>query len=749
MEAKSTRPRLGLQTAIALAGCLLLAGPMNAAVPNKTAAAPLIVSSGNLSIELSPDGRIVGLILPASGIRRALKGETRLAGCTVQGPVASRQTADGGAEFEKMLAAGNGASCRLIERFRPTPGSLRWEIEIEGTSGPWSTAIETAITYPEPWRAKFWTPWGDSRQGRFQSSAWADLVAAGVLPDAQVGDWADPLVPMPFTGARLFFGAPAFTTKNPGLAFIPFQPDLFGIPLASILEADRDLGLSLVLSPEDPYLDMTLTTSPAGEVVFARTNHRIRAGAALRFAADLVVHEADWRGGLRWMAARYPDYFDPAVAKADDLAGTGAYSAYEGPLDEAKLKKMAFRTNWKASWDFPYMGMFLPPVAEGESWTRFGGNTTSIAGIRDYIRRMRAQGFFVLNYFNVTEFGAKILWPPPAFQALPEAETWRDANTFTHKVLGQAILRVPSRTDPERLKRIAKTRVDGPYYTWEGGIVLDPGEPVYRDFLLDQARRQVALFPESSGICIDRMDWLRMYNDLRDDGATWFEGRPARSLANSWRDLMARLTPLLHEAGQAVFVNNHTKRIDLLKSTDGFFDEFTYRGAPLNLTALLGIRKTVLGWTDSAGDMKSDPDAFFQKYLYLGVYPMAPFPENDHSLVPDAMTERAYLDYGSLLDAMRGKKWVLAPHACAVENAAAKANAFQVPGGYAVPVVFGGAKTSVRVVLRGLGAAGPNSSAAAIHPGVEKPVPVRISRRDGVIALDVPLVRGCAMVRIY
>lgn len=709
---------------------------------------PYLVETKDLAVELSADGRITGLVIKKDGSRRAVTGETRLAGCAVQGPIAARTIKDGAVEFEKTLTDARGNTGRLIERFTPLSDSVRWEIEIRGAGKPWSAAIETALRFPEPWTRRFWSPWGDSRQGRFLKTDVTENKALGILPDAPVGDWGDPLVPMPFTEARLWFGAPAFTYDDPGLAFIPFRPDLFGIPLATVIEPENDLGISLVLSPADPYLDMTLTTSAAGGIAFARFHHRIQDKAALKFAADLVLHEGDWRGGLRWMAARYPEYFDPAAAVADELAGTGAYSAFEGPLDAAKMKKMAFRTNWKASWDFPYMGVFLPPVKPGESWTRFGGGPTSIAGIRDYCRRMREQGFFVLNYFNVTEFGAKILWPPPAPQPLSEADQWKDANTFLYGKMREAILYVPARVKPESLKIYPKTRLDGPYYTWEGGIILDAGEPVYRDFLLDQARRHVEAFPESSGICIDRMDWLRMYNEQRDDGASWFEDKPVRSLNNSWRDLMSKLAPIMHQAGKAIFVNNHTKRIDLLRGTDGFFDEFTYRGVPLNLTALLGIRKSVLGWTDSAEDLRADPDAFFHKYLYLGVYPMAPYPDNDHSLEAGGWVERVYLDYGPLLDAMRGKKWVLAPHACSVDNGGAKANVFQVPAGYAVPVVFGGKKKSVRVVLRGLDGMGINADCLALHPGRENGVPVTLTKRGADLILDVPLVRGCAMVRI-
>ena len=48
------------------------------------------------------------------------------------------------------------------------------------------------------------------------------------------------------------------------------------------------------------------------------------------------------------------------------------------------------------------------------------------------------------------------------------------------------------------------------------------------------------------------------------------------------------------------------------------------------------------------------------------------------------------LDYGPLLDAMRGKKWVLAPHCVESILPQVKVNLFEVPGGYALPVTFGG-----------------------------------------------------------
>ena len=90
------------------------------------------------------------------------------------------------------------------------------------------------------------------------------------------------------------------------------------------------------------------------------------------------------------MTQNYPGFFDPNIPQAHEIAGTGAYSSLEKPFDVQKMRRMAFGVNWKASFDFPYMGMFIPPVKdENQQWTRYGGGTTTIAAMRDYAAGMR------------------------------------------------------------------------------------------------------------------------------------------------------------------------------------------------------------------------------------------------------------------------------------------------------------------------------------------------------------------------
>jgi len=106
-----------------------------------------------------------------------------------------------------------------------------------------------------------------------------------------------------------------------------------------------------------------------------------------------------------------------------------------------------------------------------------------------------------------------------------------------------------------------------------------------------------------------------------------------------------------------------------------------------------------------------------------------------------------YFAYGPLLDAMRGKKWVLEPHCVAVEHAAAKINLFAVAGGYVMPVTFGDRTATVRVRLQNLPGLSVRDTCEVLYPEVEKWTPLTIAAEKGTLVLDVPLERGCALVR--
>jgi hypothetical protein len=105
------------------------------------------------------------------------------------------------------------------------------------------------------------------------------------------------------------------------------------------------------------------------------------------------------------------------------------------------------------------------------------------------------------------------------------------------------------------------------------------------------------------------------------------------------------------------------------------------------------------------------------------------------------------MDYGPLMDAMRGKKWVLTAHCVEAVTPGVKVNLFEVPGGYVLPVTFGGEAESATVKVRGV-AGLDRVKCEALHPGSEGAVGVPATFKDGELELHVPLKRGCAMVKV-
>ena len=678
---------------------------------------------------------------------------TELLGSKVKGKVVSRKNKDGSFEFEKTLICDSlNASCILTEHYIPTPNSIRCELTIKGDGNPWSTSIDTKISYPvKSGQSKIWTSWAAPQ---FDSAKVTGNLRNALFkfgPVKKVDNnhsWIDPLVPVPFADATYFYGAPFFQSDNMGLSYIPFQENLISIPLISIFEESDDSGLTFALSPEDDILDLTMKTTENGKIIFSRLHNQISTKNVLRFSFDIIPHKGDWRCGLDWIKNRYPSFFMPKNPLVNQMGGTAAYSSYSMEsmnFDVEKMKKMAFTVNWQASFDFPYMGMYLPPVQRNEKWKRFGGDMITIAEMDNFAKKYRDKGFYVLNYFNVTEFGANVKYPPLSKPTdKTDARLWKDCNDILYAKFEKAILPMPEKSIKDPTFKNASVPV--PFFTWGNGIAMDCGDSTYSEFLVDQARRHVLELPNSFGICIDRLDWIRFFNERADDGISWFEGKPARSVVTSWKRLSPKLASIMHGANKVIFANNHSKRIDILQDVDGLFDEFTYSGSALNLTAFLCVSKPALGWTDEAATVRREGgDSFFQKYLYMGVFPMCPFPNNDHSITQSPDVDQFYLDYGPLMKLMQGREWVLKPHVIVVKDQLAKVNIFKIKGGYSIPVVYG-KRDIIEVKLNDLDGLKDRFSFQAWHPGSEKPVDMKYVKQGNSITLNVPLKRGCAMV---
>jgi hypothetical protein len=685
------------------------------------------VAVGDMRLSLDKNGDLAGIVAGAK--TWPVTGGTLLDSCTVQGVAKMERTGEG-VTFTRVFVDKQGHRAEVTDNFAPNgKGGVRWTVAIKSDDAPWTCAITSRLNCADTKNTLFWTGWGSPDQSGADnlSPELMEKIAAGKATVSS--SWSDPLTTCAFVNRNWHYGNIART--------IPTGSDYVALPLITLTAPKDDAGLSLVLSPEDVLLRMNLIVTATGGIRYTRTQHRLGEGKPVVFHLDLVAHEAGWRGGLRFMTERYPQFFEAPNPRAHKIAACGAYSTGEEKIDVEKFKRMAFGFNWKLSDDFPYMGMFIPPVKSmDEIWTRSGaeksaayvGPTTSCRRMNDYAKYMKESGFSVLSYFNVTEFGKNMnnKGQREPVRTADDPELWKDPAGFVKFTMPEAV-------------------VDPKITTSYAAYIMDPAEPKYRAFLLEQAKRNCDMLPDTDGICIDRADWLRVSNRHADDGVSWLDGKPARSLFRSWISLMDEMGPLMHARDKVIFANLMTVRLELCKEIDAIYTEYGQVGNALNTAAFLGLRKPAICWTQGGTPNEPNPDAFMQRHLHMGCFPTAPYPHNNHCLNPGAKVERLYSEYGKLLDSLRGKKWVLAPNCVTTTAPGAKVNLFEVPGGHALPVTFAGdAKEAVVRVKNIPGLA--KLRVTALHPGVEKPVEVSSVIKDGVLELRVPIVRGCAMV---
>jgi hypothetical protein len=547
------------------------------------------------------------------------------------------------------------ASCSVEDCLQACGDVLKWKVTVSGIEGLWSAPVITEIRVPKQQYPRYWTTWGSGD------------------PTANVrSPWSDPLVPADLADRRMFFGGRTHEDVS-----------AISIPVVAFMDSSGNSAIGFAHAPGDPLVELELQTTAEGAARFVRTNRRITPGNSFSYTVLLYPRLAGCRDLLRLFRDGYPQFFEPRGAMTWLVAGNGAYSEWEGPLQDYLLHRQGFGFNWKAGYDYVYMGMYLPLTDdENLTWTNaraFGAQgprvATSIRNLREYSARMRKSGFHVLNYMNPAEFGLNVVrsGPAPPRKAAADADLWKDPNDFVHYRIRDALLYPKDGGEP--------------WGAWENGVLADLGIKSFQDFLVDQVRRHLEKLPESSGFCFDRTDFLRFYNWQRDDGIAWASGGKCGSLALSWLDLMRRVGPMVHDRGKVIFCNPLYRRFDLYENIDGFYDEIGTAPSSLNQCALMALCKPYVAWTQWFP--RPNRHEYFQRHLYLGSFLTVPMPLNNHTLNPgDDELERLYAEYGLLFESLRGRRWLLEDNA--VRVSAGRTNAFEIPGGVLIAIALAG-----------------------------------------------------------
>ena len=217
-----------------------------------------------------------------------------------------------------------------------------------------------------------------------------------------------------------------------------------------------------------------------------------------------------------------------------------------------------------------------------------------------------------------------------------------------------------------------------------------------------------------------------------------------------------------------------------MRNFDGSFSE----GSNTNAMGLLGLTSTSILWVYPSGpqvrDTRGDPivtvrspsadpfpdddahdqasvDAWFQRHVRMNVFPMAPFPDNDHAIEPSASFDADYLRYGPLFNAIKGTSWLLeavpislvpSPTAVGMQtNAFVAANMTT----FLYPIVLAHPNaTVVEVEINVPSVLSDTARWSVLHPSagaVWQPIHASAGSNAKKVTITVPLVSGCALLR--
>jgi hypothetical protein len=616
----------------------------------------------------------------------------------------------GGVRVERVLQG----KVKVVEQFtadESAPSGILWSLSVLGlSSAAFSMPISTSFAFDPTTAAdslSWWAPWD-----------------RGSYSGRDPGPWTDPLKP---SDGHFGFWSGVY---NYGIVYGGGgASDMIVAPLVTVLHNATDTGFSLVMDPADPGLawgDSVLEGINDTSAGFAwhRETLKVSARSVQTFTMHIVAHAACWRPALAFSVERYPAHWEIAAdaSKVAAVDGLGSYGSFPipqlgetGNLSDPAIAKMHYKVNWDLSGRFyRYMGMYAPPVGGGapeqwlNRWNPFGANggrltynvsyTTGAYSMDSLYKQHQDLGFATLSYCNVFEFGADILDHASGAAVAPKPDDYRNATLYAQNYLSDSIL--------QRNWNWQQKIVHSNQGAWDRGVLMDPGRESYKNEMMQQSMRRVANVPHFQGVVVDRSDYARYYNLEHDDGVTLppsdANSSSSWSMKRSYLEVIEKIRDVFGKEKVMLMNSLGYSSLSLMPSYDGTFSE----GRQINAVGLLGAGGMVnIMWTSNNKECCPDEphsDLFFQRRMYMGVYPMAPLPAADHCIGYNSTIVPWYVNYGPLFAAIAGKRYNLVAHAVAVTAGAAIANAFVKNGTELLYPVSLATTSSVTLALRGV-----------------------------------------------
>ena len=512
-----------------------------------------------------------------------------------------------------------GAPFTLAQRIVMAADHVRLDVEVRKTSGR-PRSIQVRFTFPFPMLpSRYLSEQYNQDEGFHPWTLWAPTFEAPYVKARQNDVRRQDFV------YNLGAGRGGITVPIVS-AYLP-EVDI-GYSLISPLEVYKP---KLVFEVEREFGDEWYLAQEAA--ISAATYHlALRDRRPAKASIILVPHQGDWRPGLGWLCKNYKEYFIPTNRKIVQQEGVMLYAMPCWP--EAKIKewkkKMGLR--WQ---EVRYEERFGDYIPEREPWTEDAWKSKehperelknlTYKRMNDYLHVLHRNGIYGFAYFQV---GGDI------------ERNFCTENDFEEFVMERKDGRPwPGCSYPDGIRK-----------TW---LVNPVPNSRWEKHILGQAKGIFEKYPLMAGLFVDQLCY-RFWDYGRDDGMTMVHNRPVYNNHLSYMAILRKLHAILKRRGKTAFGNGPTT-VEVQRYIDGVMAEC--RLEFLGVQAYLAIRKPLVMLTTKISD--------FKWCLKYGAFPHV-LPDgnrwpNRRKCEPEYV--KAFRAYLPLFELMRGRQWVLTPHA--------------------------------------------------------------------------------------
>ena len=443
------------------------------------------------------------------------------------------------------------------------------------------------------------------------------------------------------------------------------------LPMVSTYDPEADVGLVIVQPVEvaKPRMEyFFIREQPALSLVVRWTHLRLQPGKPTVARMVLAPIRGCWRDALRFVHDLYPDHFrvhEPSVFDHEGPMACGELI----PEDTVDRLAGELDLGWQEIHAnvFERYGDYAPRTATWHNWAAQGR-------LADFdLPRLSRTGFRDMHS-AITDGEPREM----------SRQGMNDYVAMLHrKGVGAYLYTNPVILDLDHLSdfpgSLAESAEGTPMFRdyYRNAPMHPAPDTGWGQYLMEMTERMLDLFPGIDGLFLDELHW-NQFDFAHDDGVSARRDRPVSMIGFAVQDAARRICAAAHRRGKAVWANGPTT-LEVVHHVDGFMAEASREW--LGSVLYLGMEKPLVllipaHW--SAQEVEEGLKSALWAGAQPGIMGLQGF---------DFQGTAVWGRYRHLFAMLRGRRWILEPHAVSTHSPGLRTNCFALPDGDIAVVV--------------------------------------------------------------